>query len=430
MRDRIFIMGARTDGEQRLAANSLMTMAAYAVYAACLWGMLIAATKLAEAEAVGQFALGLSISTPILMFCNMQLRAAQVTDVSSRFKAGEYLALRLVSTAAAACAIALVAVAISGFSGASAVIAAVGLGKCFEAVGDNLQGLFQQSNHMEWFSLSLLLKSILSLLSFVLTLAGTHDIALASLMSAAVIAAVTLAYDLPRVQRLTGTVLRPTWNLVRLSALAHSALPLGIAALLSAGVAQIPKYAVTYYCGTREFAVFAAVGYFVSGAQILASAMSQAALPRLSAQWFHGNRFEFRSSLLSMMALTGAAALIGLAISAVAGRQILTFLYRAEYAVHTGLLQIIMVGLGVLSIAWILTNALQAAGLFREQMIVFAAGSLSTLMGAAARVPRYQLRGAAIAMLIGAGVQAVSSAVLLWSGAAQVAAMPTASRSR
>jgi O-antigen/teichoic acid export membrane protein len=84
----------------------------------------------------------------------------------------------------------------------------------------------------------------------------------------------------------------------------------------------------------------------------------------------------------------------------------------------------------VLSIAWILTNALQAAGLFREQMIVFAAGSLSTLMGAAALVPRYQLRGAAIAMLIGAGVQAVSSAVLLWSEAAQVAAMPTASRSR
>jgi hypothetical protein len=97
MRDRILIMGAHIDMEQRLAANSLMTMAAYAVYAACLWGMLIAATKLAEPEAVGQFALGLSISTPILMFCNMQLRAAHVTDASSRFEAGEYLAVRLVS---------------------------------------------------------------------------------------------------------------------------------------------------------------------------------------------------------------------------------------------------------------------------------------------------------------------------------------------
>lgn len=430
MGDAAVVQKSDTGGEQCLAASSMMTMGAYVFYAACLWGMLIAAAKLSEPEAVGQFALGLSVATPILMFCNLQLRAAHITDASSSFAANEYLTLRLISTGVALLAIALVAVAVGGFTPTAAVITAVGMGKCFEAVGDNLQGLFQRNGQVKWFCLSLLLKSALALMTFVAVLATTRNMAVACLGYAAMVATVTAVFDLPRAQRLTGSTLRPVWNLDRVRILAQSALPLGIAALLSAGVAQIPKYAVTYYCGTREFAVFAAVSYFVSGAQILAVAMSQAALPRLSSQWFNGIRSEFRATLISMTALTAAVALVGLTVAAIFGRQILTFLYRPEYGLHTGLLQIIMVVIGVLSISWILTNALQAARMFREQMVVFAAGSLSTLVASAALVPRYELKGAAVAMLIGAAVQALGSAALLWSESTQTTPVPSISRSR
>lgn len=408
------LAGSPAAGTQRLAANSAMTMAAYAAYAVCLWGMLIAAAKLAAPEAVGQFALGLSIATPIVMFCNLQLRVAQVTDASRRFADGEYLALRLISTGIALCAIGVVAVAIAGFSATSAVIVATGSGKCFEALGDNLQGLFQRGERMGTFSCSLLLKSVLPLLGFALTLASGGRMAMACLAYAVIIAAITLTYDWPQARRVMGVAIRPSWNFLRLGLLASSLLPLGVAALLSAGVSQIPKYAVTFYFGTRAFAIFAAVTCIVSGAQILASAMGQAALPRLSLCWLQGNFAEFRAVILYMLSMVVATGLVGAALTLAAGREMLSLFFRPEYAVHTPLLQIVVAGSAALSCSGVLTNALQAARLFRGQMLVFGAGSIGTLAAAAAWVPAHGLSGAAVAMLIGSMLQAAGSALLLW----------------
>jgi O-antigen/teichoic acid export membrane protein len=391
-----------------------MTVAAYAAYAVCLWGMLIAAAKLAAPEAVGQFALGLAIATPIVMFCNLQLRAAQVTDASRRFADGEYLALRLISTATALCAICVVAVAIAGFSATSAVIVATGSGKCFEALGDNFQGLFQRSERMGTFSCSLLLKSVLPLLGFAFALAAGGRMAMACLAYALIIAAITVTYDVPQIRRVMGGVVRPSWNILRLRVLAYSLLPLGVAALLSAGVSQIPKYAVTFYFGTRAFAIFAAVTCIVSGAQILASAMGQAALPRLSLYWLQGNFAGFRAVVLCMLGMVVATGLVGAALTLAAGREMLSLFFRPEYAVHTALLLMVVAGSTALSCSWVLTNALQAARLFRGQMLVFGAGSIGTLAAAAAWVPTHGLSGAAVAMLIGSMVQAAGSALLLW----------------
>ncbi len=46
-------------------------------------------------EAVGRFALGLAITTPIILFANLQLRAIQATDVRSEYLFRDYLGLRV-----------------------------------------------------------------------------------------------------------------------------------------------------------------------------------------------------------------------------------------------------------------------------------------------------------------------------------------------
>ena len=50
--------------------------------------------KLGTPEMVGQFTLGLAITTPLIMFTNLQLRAVQATDASRQYKFGDYFALR------------------------------------------------------------------------------------------------------------------------------------------------------------------------------------------------------------------------------------------------------------------------------------------------------------------------------------------------
>jgi len=81
-----------------LRANFLWTFVGNAVYAACQWGMLVVLAKLGTPEMVGQFALGLAVTAPVLMFFNLQLRAVQSTDSQDEYSFEHYLGLRLVTT--------------------------------------------------------------------------------------------------------------------------------------------------------------------------------------------------------------------------------------------------------------------------------------------------------------------------------------------
>src|SRR5467141_2714208 len=61
-------------------------------YSACQWAILIVLAKLGSPESVGQFALGLALTAPIMLFANLQLSALQATDARREFRFGHYLA--------------------------------------------------------------------------------------------------------------------------------------------------------------------------------------------------------------------------------------------------------------------------------------------------------------------------------------------------
>src|SRR4051812_45337492 len=81
-----------------LKVNFIWTLAGNLIYAGCQWGMLVIIAKLGSAELVGQFALGLAITAPVLMFSNLQMRGIQATDAKREYSFGDYLGLRLLTT--------------------------------------------------------------------------------------------------------------------------------------------------------------------------------------------------------------------------------------------------------------------------------------------------------------------------------------------
>src|SRR5258706_6402089 len=80
------------------------------LYSACQWGVVVALAKLGNPEQVGEYALGLAVSAPVILFANLQLRMLVASDVADRFGFGQYLTFRLVSLATALAAVAAVAV--------------------------------------------------------------------------------------------------------------------------------------------------------------------------------------------------------------------------------------------------------------------------------------------------------------------------------
>src|SRR5690606_40180926 len=63
-----------------LRVNFSWTLAGNIVYAGCQWAMLVVLARLGRAEMVGQFALGLAITGPVLMCTNLNLRSVPATD--------------------------------------------------------------------------------------------------------------------------------------------------------------------------------------------------------------------------------------------------------------------------------------------------------------------------------------------------------------
>jgi O-antigen/teichoic acid export membrane protein len=144
-----------------LRSNFSWTLAGNVVYAGCQWGMLVVLAKFGSPEKVGQFALGLAVTAPIIMFSNLQLRAIQATDARREYRFGHYLALRLATMALALFVI--VGIACTYRLESALVILAVGLSKAFESLSDVVYGLLQFHERMDRIALSMMIKGPLSL---------------------------------------------------------------------------------------------------------------------------------------------------------------------------------------------------------------------------------------------------------------------------
>src|SRR5512147_1698759 len=81
------------------------TLAGNVVFAGCQWAMLVVLAKLVPPGLVGQFGLALAITTPVVVFANLNLRAMQATDARGEFAFGEYARVRALMLALACAAV-------------------------------------------------------------------------------------------------------------------------------------------------------------------------------------------------------------------------------------------------------------------------------------------------------------------------------------
>ena len=146
------------------------------VYAICQWGAIVALAKLGSSFIVGQFSLGLAISTPVLMFTNLHLRAVQATDARRLYSFGEYLRLRATLTLVGLVVIASIAWFGNYERRTAIVILAVALAKGIETLSDIHYGLFQLNDRLDQSGKSMMLRGILAVAALGTGLYVTHSV--------------------------------------------------------------------------------------------------------------------------------------------------------------------------------------------------------------------------------------------------------------
>jgi O-antigen/teichoic acid export membrane protein len=303
-------------GRLSLKSNFVWTFVGNIVYAGCQWGILMILAKLGSPEMVGQFALGLAITAPIILFANLQIRAVQATDTRQEYSFADYLALRLFTTILALLVITGIILTLGNSLETTLTLFLIGLAKAFEAISDVFYGLLQQQERMDRIAISMIIKGLLSLAFLGLTLYFTRNLLYAVCVLAFVWALVLVVYDCrsgaltlsslkpqASLNKWKWSSLRPRWNLKTLARLAWLSLPLGIAMSIISLNSNIPRYFIQHYFGEWELGIFAALTYLLMVGNTLVSALGQAATPRLAYYFASEDIKAFNSLLLKLVPL-------------------------------------------------------------------------------------------------------------------------------
>ena len=386
-----------------LRTNFKWTLAGNLVYALCQWGMLTVLAKAGSAPIVGQFALGLAITAPVFMFGNLQLRAVQATDVRRDYRFADYFTLRILTTAAGFLTIVALVLLTSYDSVTRWVILLVALSKCIECVSDVIGGLLQLNERLDQVAISLMIRGILSIFFFGVTYLFTHSLIACTAAMCMAWLAVLLGYDCRRARQVSSSSdswFHLEWRVVR--KLALLSLPLGLVMALLSLNTNIPRYLLERFCGPADLGIFASLAYLMVALNLVVNALCQSATTRLSSLFSEGRLHEFRRLLLRLAGFGVIVVLVGVPVSLAFGRNLLALLYRPEYGTHVSTLAILVAASGVSSTAFFITSGLNSARRFRAQLPIFLSSTLATILGSLLLVPKYQLNGAAVALLLSA----------------------------
>ncbi|HKW89264.1 MAG TPA: oligosaccharide flippase family protein [Candidatus Acidoferrales bacterium] len=420
--------GALAGSERRpasLRADFSWMLVGNAVYASCQFATLMLLAKLLRPEMVGQYALGLAIVYPVMMFANLQLRAVITSDLREQTPFGFYLGLRLLTTSLGLAVVFTITQLLGYGRELTTVVLTVGLAYGIETISDVYYARLQLHDRMAEISKSMIARALLSILALSLAtyiarslLWGISSIAVARM-------AILLSYDFRR--RTHGLCrpanlpsgdeeLTPRFSLRIQRKLAWLSLPLGIVVLLNCLNASIPNFFIKHTLGDRDVGVFAALGFMVSVGNMAVVSLGQSAFTRLAASYANGDLAVFSSLVGKLLVFGAAIGAVGIAISKMAGREILTILFHPQYAQRADLLPWMMAAGVVLFMAQFLGFAMTAANFYSSQVAVNILANLGLFAGCYWLVARQGLLGAIYAMMIAATLQLVGSISILVRG--------------
>jgi O-antigen/teichoic acid export membrane protein len=434
----------------KLRHNFSWTLVGNTIYAACQWGMLVAITKLGSPEMVGQFTLGLAITAPVMMFTNLHLRTVQVTDAKREFLFGDYLALRIIGTTLATLTI-IGIVATAGYQPkTSFTILWIGVAKVFESISDICYGLIQQNDQMDRIARSMTIKGILSLILVSLGIYVSGSVVWGTIGLAVAWGIVLFCIDLPNTsafltkkssresenspdiitslqhnsinshqKSLSGLIFRlkqlsthfktirqkPHSQLKTLTKLAWISLPLGFVMMLISLNLNIPRYFIQTYLGEKALGVFSALSYLMVVGNIVISALAESSSTRLSRYYATAEKHKFTVLLLQLVLIFGVMGLGGILLAWIGGKQILTLIYRPEYAQQQELFLYLMIAGAIGYVSSALGYAITAARYFRVQIPTSIVITVTSALGCLWLIPQMGMKGAALSLIITAAIQ-------------------------
>ena len=415
---------------KRLKADFTWVLSGNVLYSLCQWSIVMVLAKLGRPSQVGEYALGIAISAPIVLFANLQLRVLVVSDSRGEFTFSQYLVFRLVSLGLALLVVAGVAAGTQPDWSLVAVVVLVGFGQVLEYLSDTYYGFLQKQERMDLISVSLLMKGPLSVGLLCAAMYFTRSVVWALTALALGRLIILLLWDARLGLREAARYSSKTnahaahrrWPSDKMLMLLRMALPLGFISMLISLNSSIPRYFVEAHLGSAELGIFSAVASLLTAGTLVVSAFGQAMFLPVAQAYSANDRVRFRTYAALAVVLGAMLGGVAVLVAALFGRSLLAHLFRPEYGEHPGVLVRLMIAGMIAFIASGLGYVITAARRLRSQIPVLGASALAAAATSAWSIPRNGLDGAADAALAAALVQLAGIAAIFWASDRQLRA--------
>lgn len=387
--------GTRAGDFGRVASSLRWTLLGEVGFAAGQFGIIMVMARLGSDAALGRYALGLAIATPLFVLTSLHLRPTYVVTNEEDLSFGHFWALRLIG-APAAVVLAAIWAALAGLDATTAaVVLWVALTRMSEMLADLCHAPAARDEMLDRVGVSRALRGMLLLgtIGGAMLAGASETTALA--LGALVALLTTVLYDFETARR--HTTLRPTFERRRLWRLVTLAAPVGLAGGLLGLSINTPAYILEHSAGIEALGDYAAIVsvLFISG--VLNAAVGGAAVPRL-ARLFETDRTAFVRLLMRVTAVVGACGLVLLLACVVLGETYLAIGYGPRYTslapslVYSGAIAFIA------GLANLLSQTLVSMKRFRLQFTINAVTFAAAVVLAFALVPEHGVDGALLAL--------------------------------
>jgi len=390
------------------------------IYAALQWAIVVVLAKFGPVEAVGHFTLGYAVAAPIFMFCDLQLRAVQSTDVQNEFRFSEYAGLRLLTTLVASILVAIIGVITGETISLAFVVAIVGLIKSSESINDVTYGALQRIERLDLVAQSMILRGVVLLTVTTVLYVKTRSLEWTLVGMLVGGYAVAVVFDLLHCGRLLSrydqksfiSFIKPKFDASSLRLLAQRSLPLGIGVGLVSLTGNIPRYILEHSLGSAALGYFGAIAFFAAGSSRVASAITQAARPRL-AHLATLDSTAFTSLLRKLLIVLISLGVLGVVSAWLLGEEILRIFYGSEYAAYVDAFLCLTIALVFQWAASVYNTGLHARRIFSVQPYIAGAEVVVAFLSGVILIPRFGVIGASLTVLASSAFRLVITWVLL-----------------
>ncbi|MDG0826064.1 lipopolysaccharide biosynthesis protein [Staphylococcus equorum] len=356
--------------------------------------LMIVITKILTIEELGQYTLALAITAPIALLFNMKMRAYIISSDNINFLT--FKKLRNISNVFSIMSIIIISLLL--YKDSFWIMLLVLIIKILDMNGEFYQGWPNKEKLYKKPAKLMILRVLGSTILFIVIATITRSL-FWSLYSQVFFQFLFLIIEKHKNLQITNVKIEKV-GITKVKLLFLTIFPLGVAQFLMSFASSIPKLLLDYSVNVEMVGIFSAITYLITVMNLFMNSLNQALLPYMKKIFIEKRILFFRTINMYSLIFSVFIGALFFVFTTIFGEYLLTVLYNETFGKYNYLLQLCSIILIFNISGWMYDSALLITNRLKFQPVYLAISTLITVIVGVEIVPRYQLLGACMTLIV------------------------------